>query len=66
MSIDKDEKEELKINSEIPLASKSEGQQQSTSDIPHDQPILLPTITTDTINIVNISEPRTESEKFYD
>ncbi|CAF0850652.1 unnamed protein product [Rotaria sordida] len=68
LSIDKDEKEKLKFNARIPLALKSEEQQKSTLGIAHEQPVLLsPTpITTDTINMTNVSKPSSETKEISD
>ncbi|CAF4337409.1 unnamed protein product, partial [Rotaria sordida] len=58
------EKEKLKFNARIPLTLKSEEQQKSTLGIAREQPVLLsPTpITTDTINMTNVSKPPSESD----
>ncbi|CAF3986630.1 unnamed protein product [Rotaria sordida] len=68
LSIDKDEKKKLKFNARIPLALKSEEQQKSTLGIAHEQPVLLsPTpMTTDTINMTNVSTPSSETKEISD
>ncbi|CAF1131963.1 unnamed protein product [Rotaria sordida] len=68
LSIDKDEKEKLKFNARISLALKSEEQQKSTLGIAREQPVLLsPTpITTDTINMTNVSKPPSETKEISD